>query len=487
MNAMRPFSLLLARASVFWLFVFGLGCASVFVLGISQPEAHLERYLDPALISAFGFPLLAGWLAGAAIQEFQHTSFAAVLPRVRTRVAMGFLVAGVAAVVVVTAVIALGSEAPQIPLWLAVGLGGYCLGGVFIDPLSNWITAVNVAVAALVVARSHDLAAVGASHSWATIAVFLGVGTAACWRLFARSTFRRKPWRATAPLPGRFSLERSREVQARRRLAEGTRRSGWRRGYLGVGSWPWVRAALHETHGALTLSGVLRQLVQTWGIALVFAGHAWMEKGQLSFGKALACTIHDAVLRSPHVPRFGEKVGPVLLVVIVLGLLAAINALFAPTVLHAGLAHPLSRRRQARVAFMGGLVDIALLLVLMGGGLFLVGHAAGWFAGYEPRFDYMPFYLRALLIALIFQPLAHRGRLGLEAANRRRAANSSIALVFGLTGFVALVNVGTFVSGRVMGSPLVELVVLVGGLVVSQWAYRGMLGRYFREADLSWA
>ena len=110
-------------------------------------------------------------------------------------------------------------------------------------------------------------------------------------------------------------------------------------------------------------------------------------------------------------------------------------ALLAPVTLGAGIAYPLSRRPHAEVSFRGGVVDAALFLCVLGPCLFALGHLMGWIVGYEPRFDFMPFFLRVLPVTVILMPLAHRGRPSLTAASGRRAGNSQAWMVFAIIGF----------------------------------------------------
>ena len=100
MIALRPFFMLLGRASVFWVGLFTLAWLTLLVVGISEPDSRVTPYVSPLLVATLVFPGAAGWLFGLAIQEFQHTGFAAQLPAVRRKLLSGFLLAGV----VVTAI-----------------------------------------------------------------------------------------------------------------------------------------------------------------------------------------------------------------------------------------------------------------------------------------------------------------------------------------------------------------------------------------------
>jgi len=486
MIAPRPFFLLIGRASVFWMSALGLFIVSLAALGFAQPDSRLAWYLDGVFVAAFAYPIFAGSLVGSVIQEFQHTSFAAFLPGVRYRIASGFLITALAVNVVVVGAIALSSSTPQnLPLLFVVGVAGFCLGGIFLDPLSVRVTTLNVVVVLFVVVSSREVARIAGDHPWWTVVVAAGIAVVCLLRLFARSTFRRKPFRATSPIPGRFSLEKSQQYKSRQRVQDGPRKTGWRAGYLGSGSWHWVRAALHEVHGHRGWKSLSRTFGRAWGMGILVLLYAWVDKGEMSFGEALAKSINDALFRSPHQPQFGEKGGPFAVVMIMIAAAGIVTALFAPVALNDGMVYPLSRRQRARVLFRGGLVDGAIFLFIVGPCLLVVGHLTGWFVGYEMRFDFMPFFFRVLLVTLILLPLAHWGRLRLQAATRRKSENTQVAVVFAIIGFVLAVGLGTLVSPRLFVSPLAELAALAVALLASQLIYRHNLTSYYRAADLA--
>ncbi|MDH3626489.1 MAG: hypothetical protein OEV00_04700 [Acidobacteriota bacterium] len=486
MTTLRPFLLLLGRASVFWLAVYSLVVGGIILGGAAHAESPVGRYIDVFFIAVLWFTAAAGWIVGLVIQEFQHTSFAHHLPGVRSRIATGYLTTGIVVTVVVVGVISRLISTPQnLPLMLVIGLAAYCAGGILRDPLSNWITAINTTLAVLVVIRSRDLAASAAEHPWFAGLVSIAIGAACTHRLFARSTFRRKPFRLSKPLPGRFSIAQSDRYERQQRVADRSKRLGWRTGYLGSGPWGWVRAAFHETHGALGWRAVIRGISRLWGFGLLVVLFAWIDRGEMAFGEALGRTLYDALFRSPHQGPIGEKGGPYLMIVIVIAALGIVRALFKGIGLVDALHHPVSRLQRAQVAYRGGLVDLGFYLLVVGVGLYALGHLTGLWVGYTLRFDFMPFYFRALLVTLVLIPLGHWGRLKLQAASRRRAENMIVGVAFGVVGFVVLVVICVYLSPLIFVSPIVELTVLVSALLLSQWALRHKLADYYRTADLT--
>ncbi len=486
MTTLRPFFLLLGRASVFWLGAFALFIGSMIVVGVADPDSRAGLYLDATFIATLWFPAAAGWLVGLVIQEFQHTSFAHQLPGVRSRIAAGYLSTGLVVTVVVAGLIATLSSAPQsLPLMFVLGLGAYCAAGALQDPLSSWITGMNTVLALLVVVRSHDLSRVAGEHPWIAGMVSIGIGAAGLRRLFARSTFRRKPFRLHKPLPGRFSLQKSDAYERRRRVEDRSKIMGWRTGYIGSDSWAWVRAAFHETHGGLGWKAKLRGISRLWPLLLLVVIYAWGDKGDMAFGEAVGRSLYDALFRSPHQAPFGEKGSPYLMVVIVIAAVGVVTALFKAVALNDATPYPLSRLQRARVAFRAGLVDAAFLLLILGAGPYAIGHLTGLLVGYEARFDFMPFYFRVLMVTLVLMPLGHWGRLRLQAAARRKAENTVVAVAFGVTGFVVAVFVCVFLLPLIFASPILELTTLVAALVISQLTYRHKLTSYYRTADLA--
>lgn len=486
MNTPQPFFLLAGRASVFWLGAIAVFIVSMMAAGLTRPDERLGIYVDPAFFAVFALPAFAGWLAGAMVREFQHTTFAALLPNVRIRIASGFLISGLAVTVIVATWIALAISSPlNLPVLLGIGLGAYCLGGIIIDTPSAWITTLNVALAVLVIARSRELARISGDHPWMTAVICLGLVALCHSRLFARSTFRRRPFRTTRPFPGRYSLEKSQRYELRRSLQAGPKSSDWRAGYLGTDPWSWVRAAMHETHGFRGWRDLSKLMPPVGVFAFFVLLHAWFSRGERTIAETAGRTIYDSLFLSPHHPLLaGEENPPFFFVMIAIAALGVATALFTPVALNDGLTHPLSRRRRAQVHFRGGLVTMAVLLFVVSPCLYGIGHLTGWLIGRGIRFDFMPLFFRVLMITLILMPLACWGRLHLLAATRRRSENTLVGVIFGVTGFVIAVFVISFISRNLFGSPGVELAVLAGALVASQLIYRDKLMSYYRTTDL---
>ncbi len=486
-KSLQAFFLIMGRASVFWLGALGVFILSLLVTGLAEPDrTFIEHYADSVFVAAFAFPAGAGLLAGAVIQEFQHTTFATFLPAIRFRLATGFMVTGLLVSLVVVGLIATISSTPHdLAVLFAVGVGAYCLGGILIDPLSGWMTSLNVTLVLAVILSSHQLDLIAGEHPWPTFMMSIGVAAFSVSRLFARATFRRKPFRVTAPLPGRFSLEKTHQYRRHKMIQGGPVKSGWLTGYLGQNMWLWTRAAIHETYGAHVLKTFLKAVARAWPLVPLFLIYAWEDKGEMRFSEALAKSLNDALFRSPFQPQFGEHGGPYPMVMIVIAVAGILTALLSPVALGGALSYPLSRFQRATVQFRGGLADTAILLLIASPCLLAIGHLAGWFVGYEIRFDFMPFFLRVLLLTLVLMPLGYWGRVQLQEATWRKTENKLVGLILGICGFVVLVGFLTLVVTQLFTSPIMELGVLSIAVLVSRMIYWRSLVSFYTTADLA--
>ena len=486
MTYLRPFFLLMGRASVFWVGAAVLAGLSILLLGLSQPDEIITPYIDPVFLAAFAFPAVAGWLAGAVIQEFLHSSFAWALPSVRQRIAAGFFATGVA---ITSLVAGLAAQSPASSLGFvtlaAIGISGYSLSGNFFGLQRPWLGAVNLMLMILLIARSRQLSSLAASYPLPTLAIALALAALGLWSLFSRAAFRRRPFTLTTPFPGSYSLERTVDLEREKLAQAGPKHTGWKAGYLGTDTRSWVGAIFYETYGQLGWRTVPRLLDRMWVLGLLFVIYAWSDKGDLSFGEALGKTIHGALLSSPYVPVFGIESDRHPIVILVIAATGAMLSLWSPTDLKTSLAYPISRRRLATITHRLGALDSGLFFVGYFVVLMIVGQLAGWFVGYEVRFDFMPFYLHPLLGTVILMPLALWGRLQLQSVSRQKTGNTLIGLVFGILGFVALVWIWTAIATRIFSTTLSELTVSAILLLLSQSLYSLALGRYYSAADLA--
>lgn len=486
MSYLQPFFLLLGRASVFWIGAAVFASLAFILLVLGQPDEILTPYVNVAFVAALGLPMASGWLGGAIIQEFQHCTCAWPLPGVNRRIGAGFLVTGVVITLIVAGLVSQAqSNNLHFTTLFVLGLAGYCLGGTFFDPLRPWMGTVTIILALLTVARSLSLSELVATYPVPSMILGSSLGTLSLLRLLSRSILRRRPFQPTSPFPGSYSLERSAEFERQKVAAREPKSTDWQPGYLDGRMWSWVRAAVHEGYGPIGWKMLLKMPSRLWALGLVFAVHAWANRGSLSFGQALGMTFHEALLQSPHVAPLREQGEHDPIVIIVVAALGAVWAISrSSSLLKTSLAYPISRRFQAGVTFRSGLVDIAVFFLGLSLVLAFLGNLCGWLVGYEMRFDFIPFFFRPLTATVILMPLAQWGHLLLQVANRRRTENTLVALILAVLGFVAVVWIWTALSPRILGPPILEIAVLVLLFSTSQFVYRSKLQKFFSTADV---
>lgn len=484
MSFLRPFLLLVGRGATLWLGLIVLACVSILLAGLSNPEQPPYQWVDTNLLAAVVFPAAWGLLAGLLIQELQHMSFAWPLPGVRWKLLAALLATGLPVILLTSTLVALQATSVPFVALLALGLAGLGLGCVAIDPRSGWATLLTLSLLTGFAARSRYLADIVSEHPAATTAICLLLATVTFQRLFGTTTFRRKPFIPTAPLPGMYSFDRmlthERGKLARRPPAD----SSWKHGYLGKDLWKWVAAAFHESTGSLGWRTVTKVASGTWPLWLLLVAHAWTEKGGMGFPRAFALTLYQEIMEPPGVPHLGED-SHEMLVTLFLAAAGAAFTFWTPVALRSSLLYPLSRRALGRVTARGRWLHSTLFLVVAGCFFLLVGQVAGTFAGYPVRMDYVPFFVWPLLATVALMPLAEWGALRALGGSARRSEGEFAVYIGGLVAFVAMVAAWTFLAPRLLGGPTLTLIVTICLLLASHLAFGRRMERYFATADLA--
>jgi hypothetical protein len=186
----------------------------------------------------------------------------------------------------------------------------------------------------------------------------------------------------------------------------------------------------------------------------------------------------------PPFGELGEGRGPSPIVALVVAAAGAVLVLWSPASLNTTLAYPLSRRLRAAVTHRAALVDAGAFFVAVGATLSMAGIVAGWLAGYELRFDFVPFFVRALIGTLILMPLAHWGRLYLGIAIKRRTGDTLVPVILGVVGFVAVVLIWTYQSAGLFVSPVVGVATSIVLLAISQAVFGWGLKSFYARRDL---
>ena len=140
---------------------------------------------------------------------------------------------------------------------------------------------------------------------------------------------------------------------------------------------------------------------------------------------------------------------------------------------------PLLKRKM--ILLSSGLIGI--LLVILAPGFYVLGHLTGLVAGVVPRFDYMPFFLRVMMVTLILMPFAYRWRLSIRGAAWKKDAYSMIGVSFGMAAFSVVAVLLVFLSDWAFSSGFTELLVLVVFLLLSRVIYHNRLHAHYRSAD----
>jgi len=498
MRALRAFFPIMNRWAVFWLGTLGVLTVLALVAGMSKPDKNsIELYGDAIFVAAFLAPGSAGTIVGSIIREFQLTTFAMFLPAVRFRLATGFVVTGLVVTLTVASLIAMSSSPQNLALLFVIGIGAYFLGGILVDPSSGWVTGFNVILAVGAILSSAFLHRVADENPWLTLAVSTGIAAICVSRLFARSTFRHRSvlatsplpssisLLATSPLPSHISLEKNSQNRRQKLMQGGPVKPGWMTTHFGQNLWIWTRAAVYETYGTYVLRYFVKAISRAWAIVAIFLLHTWMDKAEMGLGQALAKSLHDALFRSPFQAQFGERGGPYKMVAIVIALAGVLTALYSSVTLRDTLSYPLSRLQRAAVEFRGGLIDSAIFLLIASPCLFALGHFAGWYVGYEIRFDFMPFFFRVLMLTLVLMPLGYWGRAQLQEATWRKSQNILVGVIIGVCWFIIMVSFLTLVFTQLFTSALVELGVLTIALLISRVLYWRSLVNFYTTADLA--
>ncbi len=466
------------------MFVWGLLCVvmtTLAILGLSDSGSTHLVDADAAVLASIGYPLVAGILAGGALREFQHGSFAWALPDGRRQSAIGFLVFGlVTAGLIVLIILGVGTAHHALPL-VVLGWVFFCFGATFVHPASNWVAAICVLMTLAAMAKSDSLGQLVDAWPVVSSVVLLVLVGALTRHLFSRAIFRSMPSRTTAPVSGAFSLRRSERNERQRMLERARNRSLPSRRQLGDRPWPWVGAAVYQNYGAEGWRVVFRVLSR---LALLFAlitAHAAFDHTD-ELPTSIFKSIHDALFQPPHLPQYGEH-PPYMAVILWIAAIGIGVVMMMPVRLRTGMLYPLDRRQRACVAYRGGLLELAGYAALMSTILLVVGYLAGWLVGYEFRVDFIPFFVRPLLVTLILLPLVQYVGVRGSLARSREDVGSVAVLVTGVIAFAFVVLIWSIASPPVVS--LTEIGILGGLLVLSQLLYRSAVYARFRHSDLA--
>ena len=485
MKTLRPFFLLIQRPLTLFGAIGWMIIATFLISALVKPGGDPDTFMDAAFLTVIVLSVYSGWVLGACVLELQQASFSFTLPGARRSLVPGFLIMGAISAGFAVAFVAAASPHPQSTVLLfVVGMGSYALGGAIRDPQSDFMTGLSVALFLVLVVTSGTLGQFATESPQFIVTGAIALLLMGIYRLFARMAFRTRAVDARSMVLA-FSLKKLVRSDRYRRLSYGPRKSRWKPARLGQDTAGWVRAAWHETYGATTVRAFGRFLARSWGLFLLIVLAAREGSGEVGFFKAVCWSLHDAIMRSPYSPVFGEKGGPFLIVAIGIAVAGSAMAVFSPVRLSERMLYPLSRRQKCRVRFIGSLVDLTILLFLVAPVLYLLGHATGWVVGIESRFDYVPYFFRVLLVTLILMPFAYWLSLLIGSPAIRQVNPSVVGIVLGQAAFVLVALLLMFVVGQLSLYPWVEILVLFVCLVLSRMLYGVYLRSWYRTADLA--
>jgi hypothetical protein len=480
MKHLQAFLLLAARPAVF---VWGaLGAVLVWVLtyAVGDPDFPLAPG-DGVFAAAFGYPLMAGVLAGLMVQELQHCWFSWTLPGGRWKSALGFTAGGLLFTLLVDLLLSSSGTGHGPAVLVAVGISAYCLGGALVVPRARGVTFAGVSLVLAVWLFSATIGGFCATHQGVAVGFGAAITTLCLGYRFGSGTARRMPFLPAAELAGSFTAEHLARNERDKRVRRGPRRR--RRWHEPLGSAPpgWLRAGLYESFGAIRPRDLLKLLLPlTWPASLVVLHTAAMRE-RVGWLAALAETTYRILFMPPDLPVLAGDKTPYEITPIFIAAAGLVLFVQLPRVFDSLRPYPLSRSDLARLTYrLYAVLALAFFLVVTVG-LLLVGLAAGWWAGVELRLGFVPLFLRAALVTVLLLPIP---QWILLRTRPRPPQNAFAGLVVGFVAFVAGV---TFWSIRAASLPLgatTELLLLLALAASSQALFRRKVREHFATADL---
>lgn len=483
MSVFRPFFDLLQRPLVLFGAIGWMIIATFLIGQLVRQGGDPEFFMDADFLTVTVLSAYAGWLTGSCILEFHQSTVAWPLPAGGNRLLWGFLT--FASLVVLAAVLLVNAASPATrptALLFVFGMGVFASGATIRDPQSRFLTGLGIALLLLLLITSGTQAQIAEQYPLLLLSFSLVLIAVGLYRLFHRAAVRRRSVERGRPVLV-FSAAEIGKAAQRGETAYGPVKRHWRQGYLGDKTALWVKAAWYEAHGGARMRYGLRVMAGSWGLFLVLFLEARLNGGDLGYWRSVWWVLYDGLMRAPTPPVTGERSGLFLMVGIFIAIAGATLAFWRPVALSEKFLHPLSRRDRADLMFVGSFIDMAILLCILVPLLFLLGHGAGLLAGVQPRFDYLPYFLRVLLVTLALMPLAYLGGLRMRS-QWESEPYSMVGVSLGMAVFGAVVMGLVFFSESAFRSASNELIVLIALLLASRPVFYGWLQHYYQTTDL---
>ena len=431
-------------ASIGLLFMTLLATALAFTFDV-QLDGSGEEIRRAVLVTRLWrlsvlLPAAVGIALGMITTEAQHTPFAWTLPRLRSELFTGKLLAMLVIAAIVAAVLSAASE----PVYGAAAFGVaalfFALGGSLADPLSSRVQyRALLLVAAILVFRPEYLEQVATAQPIPVGVASMAIAVLLLRREFAASTARERPHVAAMPVGTTTALTR-RAYFARTKTADGE----WSRP-LWIGRMTdWLRAGSYETFGG--------------------RGRGYMSTLALQFLIVSAMAYYFA---SPAMVAY----------------MPAMTSSWMAPQLRGRFHYPLSRHDRARLIFWGSLAEIlaiTLLAVVSLGILYELGPRRGWDHARAATFaDALPL----VFAVLAWAPVGQWARVGRPFLEEDTASVRQMAVVFGfLMAWVAL----AILSGEWLArlNPAPRYTLLVALAAITQTAYWHALRWYHARKDI---
>ncbi len=480
MRNLLAFTGLIARPATFLWGLLAAMLVALVVAGVMEPDVPVVITSDHAFLVCFGYPFVGGTLAGMALREVQHSSFAWTLPGVRWKTAYGFLICGLVLSAIVVG-LAVASGAARDPFVLVgISIATYCLGAVAVHPASRWLIFLNILLVVFVIAESGHMARLAHTYALATHTLTTVLTGLCIWQLFSLKVARLMPSIATTPILGSYSLQNSLRIEKRKLVA--ARSTGMREPPLTDRSvWSWVRAAAYESYGTQPLKEALRVVSRLGLLFVLIVLHSLLEPRSGSLLEMIGKVTYDALLRPPHLDPIGDR-PPYVAVLLWIAAIGAGLVFVAPLALRSKVLYPLSRREQARIAYRASLVLSAAFAILMAASFLIVGHLAGWLADYPLRMDFIPFFTRPLLATLVLLPCSQYVSVLALTSDFSRQSDAAVILIAGVIAFIVVVLAWSLALPTAL--TVTEMTVSAVMLIASQLAYHRALIRRYATADL---
>ena len=459
------FGLLFRKGTILYLFGQGLPIAYFLFAYTDQPFPGTPT---PGRLNFLSFLIAAfiGQDLGFGLRELQHTLISWTLPKLRRRLFISLLLAGIVTAMTVTwAYKSLGGPGPSLAI-LASVLLWYSMGvtvGRGSIPKFWSLRICNDQVSTLTLFLLV-VAGISINH----IVDFCGTHALLC--VFV------------AMLGVSFFLHRNLSVNAARRNSQisiteltawkGASRRKWQQRRPITGLFNWIRAGAYENHGFVRGGWPVIAVGMSCIAALIVTGMAYYKGYSTGSHEMGIQYIYTAIFDASSVRNI-----PVLISIFP-AMFVAFHAVIGSCHLKGNLHYPLARHQLARLAYWGSLVHNAVFC----GMLLLTFHLSGslaWFnTGGVAPLKFVPDSALPLILMFAFSPF-----LSWMCLRYGQSSPSNVVILLLYTFVVGWLGVLWLEEG----SGISDLYGIIGGIaliLLSQFLFRYKIEEYYKTGDL---